>query len=82
LESGDKDWDPIAKVIELFKEHFGVLSVDKVRKLQTLRKQENETCRMLKENKQQDVEREQDLQNVETNPGRHNPLSGEASSIQ
>jgi hypothetical protein len=35
-------------VIKLFKEHFGVPSADKVRELQTLRKQENETCRMLK----------------------------------
>jgi hypothetical protein len=39
-------WDPIAAVIKLFKEHFGVPSADKVRELQTLRKQE--TCRMLK----------------------------------
>jgi hypothetical protein len=41
-------WDPLANIIKLFKEHFGVPSVEKVRKLQTLRKGEKETCRMLK----------------------------------
>jgi hypothetical protein len=40
--------DPLADVIKLFKEHFGVPSAEKVRELQTLRKGERETCRMLK----------------------------------
>jgi hypothetical protein len=43
--ASDRDWDPIADVIALFKEHFGVA---KVRKLQTLKKRKDETCRMLR----------------------------------
>jgi hypothetical protein len=35
-------------VIKLFKEHFGVPNAEKVRELQTLRKGEKKTCRMLK----------------------------------
>jgi hypothetical protein len=42
------DWNPIADVIALFKEHFGVASAAKVRELQTLKKREDETCRMLR----------------------------------
>jgi hypothetical protein len=41
-------WDHLADVIKLFKEHDGVPSAEKVRELQTLRKGEKETCRMLK----------------------------------
>lgn len=51
-EPGDggklKTWDPLAAVIKLFKEHFGVASAAKVLELQTLRKRADETCRMLK----------------------------------
>ncbi|GAQ90914.1 hypothetical protein KFL_007020010 [Klebsormidium nitens] len=46
--ASDRDWDPIADVIALFKEHFGVASAAKVRELQTLKKREDETCRMLR----------------------------------
>jgi hypothetical protein len=46
--ASDRDWDPIADVIALFKEHFGVASAAKVRELQTLKKRKDETCRMLR----------------------------------
>jgi hypothetical protein len=46
--ASDRDWDPIADVIALFKEHFGVASAAKVHELQTLKKREDETCRMLR----------------------------------
>jgi hypothetical protein len=41
-------WDPIEKVIKLFRKEFGVASADKVRELHRLKKGDNEICRMLK----------------------------------
>jgi hypothetical protein len=46
--ASDRDWDPIADVVALFKEHFNIASAAKVRELQTLKKREDETCRMLR----------------------------------
>jgi hypothetical protein len=46
--ASDKDWDPIADVIALFKEHFGLANAAKVRELQILKKREDETFRMLR----------------------------------
>lgn len=41
-------YDPILKVIELFKKEFGAASAEKVREIQHLKKREDETCRMLR----------------------------------
>jgi hypothetical protein len=41
-----KTSDPIAAVIKLFQEHFGVASAAKVFELQTLRKRADKTCRI------------------------------------
>jgi hypothetical protein len=46
--TSDRVWDPIANVIALFKEHFGVASAAKVHELQTLKKREDKICRMLR----------------------------------
>jgi hypothetical protein len=42
------DRNPNADLIAIFKEHFEVASAAKVRKLQTLQKHDDETCRMLR----------------------------------